>query len=81
MFAAFLPLPEMPPILREDPETRPRSQSVHELNEAFNQQDVRKYQKARWWRLMNRAMSVVGTFVVAAIVRCCDPHLSLLEAN
>ena len=74
MFAAFLALPDKPPILSDDPETRPRSQSIHELNEAFNQQDVRRYQKARWWRVLNRAMSVVGTFVIAAIVCCL--HLS-----
>lgn len=71
MLAAFLPLPPQPPILADDVETTPRRQSsVQELNEAFAQQDVRRYQKARWWRVMNRAMSFVGSFVVAAVVRC-----------
>ena len=68
MLAAFLALPDKPPILSDDPEVSARPQSVQELNEMFNQQDVRRYQKARWWRVINRAMSVVGTFVIAAIV-------------
>ncbi|KAL9053903.1 MAG: hypothetical protein Q9162_004476 [Coniocarpon cinnabarinum] len=69
MLAAFLPLPIKPPVLSDDPEISSRPQSVADLNEMFNQQDVRRYQKARWWRVLNRAMSVVGTFVIAAIVR------------
>ena len=68
MTASFLPIPVKPPILRDDPEVNPRRQSLADLNQLFTQQDVRRYQKARWWRLLNRAMSILGTFVIAAIV-------------
>lgn len=30
--------------------------------------DMRLYNHARWWRTLNRAMAIVGIFVIGAIV-------------
>lgn len=77
--AAVLPLPARPrlrtPEMREsgvDPDLRFSEEGVGTGTEArmdlFNDKEVRRYQKARWWRVVNRIMSVVGVFVVIAVV-------------
>ena len=41
----------------------------HEAGDAERRwREERVYHKARWWRLLNRVMSVVGLGVVAAVV-------------
>lgn len=42
-------------------------QTQHDL---FNTHDVARWQRARWWRNLNRVMSVVGLLIVVAVVRC-----------
>ena len=34
----------------------------------FNSVEVTRWQKARWWRNLNRFMSVAGVFIIAAVV-------------
>ena len=46
---------------------RPRLGQPVELD-VFKQEEVRRHHKARWWRNMNRFMSLVGLAVVAAVV-------------
>jgi hypothetical protein len=36
--------------------------------EELRWREERTFLKARWWRMLNRVMSVVGALVVAAIV-------------
>lgn len=78
--AAVLPLPTRPrlqaPEMREsgvgewDTETAEEEGGarLEAAADLFNVEEVRKYQKARWWRALNRGMSVVGLCVVAAVV-------------
>lgn len=40
-------------------------EATHDLFDAL---DVARWQKARWWRNLNRAMSVVGVLIVVAVV-------------
>lgn len=78
--ASLLPLPERPRI--QSPEMREsgvfdRSGGTVEVAGAarleqavdlFSADEVRRYQKARWWRALNRVMSILGLFVVGAVV-------------
>lgn len=78
--AGVLPLPNRPRI--QGPEMRESgvgewSGSVVErdggtrLDQAidlFNVEEVRRYQEARWWRALNRVMSILGLLVVGAVV-------------
>lgn len=76
--AAILPLPVRPrlrtPEMREsgvDPDLRfgdVETGGTEARADLFDDKEVRRYQKARWWRVMNRFMSVVGGFVVVAVV-------------
>lgn len=69
MVAAFLPLPsqahfDMAEARQSTGHLDPRPEagrSVHAVH-------ARRYCRARWWRSLNRAMSIVGLFVVGAIV-------------
>ncbi|KAF2767483.1 hypothetical protein EJ03DRAFT_276017 [Teratosphaeria nubilosa] len=56
MIAAFLPLPH-----------RPASQGDMEKTLAGFADD-KQWLKARWWRTLNRIMSVIGVLVIAAVV-------------
>ncbi|OLN81524.1 hypothetical protein CCHL11_10326 [Colletotrichum chlorophyti] len=68
MIAAFLPLPPDPhaEMAERDPrsslldEERDRSRRVAAVDETL-------FQSARWWRALNRYMSVIGILVVGAI--------------
>lgn len=72
MVAAFLPLPDKPvkPMIEQPTANNgatPRnlsSESVHDLQSL----DEIRYRSARWWRNLNRVMSVVGVLVIGAIV-------------
>jgi len=66
MIAAFLPLPP-------DPRHEAIQRDLGEFGvpEAFKRQmaqaDEVRFQSAKWWRTLNRAMSVVGLLLLAAI--------------
>lgn len=74
MIAAFLPLP---PKLQMDMQERNKSAAQFRMPggagpEPFYQQvgpiDDSRYQSARWWRNLNRYMSVVGLLILGAFV-------------
>ncbi|OCK85297.1 hypothetical protein K432DRAFT_413395 [Lepidopterella palustris CBS 459.81] len=66
MIAAFLPLPVAPGLSKE------ATPSQADIERAFVRDigpiDERRYQKARWWRNLNRIMSVVGILLIGAII-------------
>ena len=68
--AAFLPLPEQLPAWRRasaDVEAGANFSLSREAKQA--EMDCEKrFRNARWWRRVNRMMSVVGVLVIAAIV-------------
>ncbi|KAJ5033519.1 uncharacterized protein L3040_008634 [Drepanopeziza brunnea f. sp. 'multigermtubi'] len=73
MIAAFLPLPPNPEL-----HMREQDNSTSNLDEAnatpnhyarqFGPMDERRYESAKWWRNLNRWMSVVGLLILATIV-------------
>lgn len=67
MIAAFLPLPSNPLFVM-----RERSGSAFDVENEMARQygpiDESRYESARWWRNLNRIMSVVGLAIVGAIV-------------
>ncbi|KXH66988.1 hypothetical protein CSAL01_09789 [Colletotrichum salicis] len=68
MIAAFLPLPPDPQA--EMAERDPRSSLIDEerdLPRRVAAVDETLFQSARWWRALNRYMSVIGLLVVGAI--------------
>ena len=62
ILAAFLPLP---PNQRTPP---PSPGFEHDLEKTLGPSDQARYENARWWRNVNRIMSVVGIGVIVAIV-------------
>jgi hypothetical protein len=70
MIAALLPLPPMP-----QPEMAERLHSTSNVDLQQQQQvpqyvraiDEMRYNSARWWRNLNRVMSIVGLLVIGAI--------------
>ncbi|KAF2085838.1 hypothetical protein K490DRAFT_45741, partial [Saccharata proteae CBS 121410] len=84
MLAAILPLPDRPDINIATGSTEPLSHGDNAdieralvLEEALF--EVKRYQKARWWRALNRAMSMFGLLVIGAIVS--TPALGLRLLN
>lgn len=72
MIASFLPLPPRPLFVMRERDQRDRSTGNLNMNEnmarEFRPMDEARYESARWWRTLNRGMSVVGILVVAAVV-------------
>lgn len=67
MIAALLPLPTPEAVLRtHTPDTR--ADRRHVTIDDNDMAALRRYLKARWWRKVNRYMSVVGLGVIGAIV-------------
>lgn len=76
MVAAFLPIPPRP----ADPRVNANVNDLEDLNgkegqyalgvqmEMIDWEEEKRFLKARWWRTLNRIMSVVGVVVIAAIV-------------
>ncbi|XP_044717584.1 serine-rich protein [Hirsutella rhossiliensis] len=67
--ASFLPLPPI-----SGPEMAQMNPSMSHLdlrleaNSPMDMLDMRLYNHARWWRTLNRAMGIVGIFVIGAII-------------
>jgi hypothetical protein len=77
MLGAVLPLPHRPIDPRDLPDGASGSQvdvatamMKHEAgaDSELRWREERTFLKARWWRMLNRVMSVVGLLVIAAIV-------------
>lgn len=67
MIAAFLPLPPNP--MEKFQVNSDSDADVHgDLARHFRPMDEARYENAKWWRRLNRGMSVVGLFLLGAIV-------------
>lgn len=70
LIAALLPLPKMP---KHEMSEQLQSTSNVDLRQQQDPQyiqvvDQMRYNSARWWRNLNRIMSVVGLLIIGAIV-------------
>jgi hypothetical protein len=72
MVAALLPIPEKPVIsMIETPNANISTSHVDLSSESahgLQTMDEIRYRSARWWRNLNRVMSVVGVLVIGAII-------------
>jgi len=70
MIAAFIPLPPRPelPSMTEADHGKSRLDILEEMNRLWSPMDERRYQSARWWRILNRIFSVVGVAIIVLIV-------------
>ena len=73
MIAAFLPLPprRILDMREKDHSTSNLDSSNDVLNDyarQFGPMDEARYESAKWWRRLNRCMSLVGVLIVAAVV-------------
>jgi hypothetical protein len=70
MVAAFLPLPANPKLQMLEVENGENHFSS--IHPAFRYQqyvvDETRYESARWWRNLNRVMSVIGLLIIGAVV-------------
>lgn len=53
-------------VIREEPESEPEPEPFHH-HQQLRQVDDSRYQSAKWWRNLNRFMSVLGLFILGAI--------------
>lgn len=72
MIGALLPLPKPSPLAMVQRDSSysdlgVRTQS-HEYERHIESVDELRYENARWWRMLNRIMSVVGLLIIAAVV-------------
>ncbi|KAL6719603.1 hypothetical protein ACLMJK_001523 [Lecanora helva] len=67
--ASFLPLPPRPNISSIKGKNIPRqAQAVEDLEKQLDPIDEARYENARWWRNINRIMSLVGVVIVVAVI-------------
>lgn len=67
--ASLLPLPPKPKSNGKKPERRlSRLDLARDLEKALGYVDEARYENARWWRNLNRMMSVLGVIILLAIV-------------
>ncbi|MCJ1458390.1 hypothetical protein MMC28_008762 [Mycoblastus sanguinarius] len=67
--AAVLPLPPRPEIgSAKGKDAIRRTQIVEDLEKQLGPIDEARYENARWWRNINRIMSVVGILIIIAII-------------
>jgi hypothetical protein len=69
MIASFLPLPPRPAVGQQRPTGTPDiEQAMDENHENLGPNGEARYLNARWWRNVNRIMSIVGILLLATIV-------------
>lgn len=71
MIAAFLPLPPKPEYEKPDIEnSQSRFGTIRSPAFRYGQYivDETRYESARWWRNLNRVMSLIGLLIIGAIV-------------
>ncbi|KFY20566.1 hypothetical protein V491_03618 [Pseudogymnoascus sp. VKM F-3775] len=70
MIAAVLPIPPRPefPELTEEDTRKSRLDLQEEMNRIWSPVDEKRYQNARWWRILNRIFSVVGVAIITLII-------------
>ena len=76
IIASFLPLPPAPMIT--PPATPDTPNIAHDIEKALGPIDQARYENARWWRNINRVMSIIGIFIILAIVRSC-PRKQMID--
>jgi hypothetical protein len=79
MIAALLPLPRNPILeMQEQDRSTSNLDSSNQISNDFARQfgpmDEARYESAKWWRGLNRWMSLVGILIIAAVVS--TPHPS-----
>lgn len=72
MIGAVLPLPKPSPLAMIERDVSfsdlgARTHS-HEYERHIESEDELRYQNARWWRLLNRCMSVIGLLIIGAVI-------------
>lgn len=74
MIGAFLSLPPNPIFVmtERDPSTTDLA-FHHAIAQEFGPLDEKTYESARWWRNLNRGMSVLGVMIMVAVVRPSFP--------
>ena len=66
ILASFLPLPPAPSLT---PINSPAVPNVaHDIEKALGPIDQARYENARWWRNINRFLSIIGVLIIIAIV-------------
>jgi hypothetical protein len=70
MVAALLPLPENPmkEMRERDSSTSNLSQGPNDYTRQLGPMDEARYESAKWWRNLNRWMSLVGVLIIVAVV-------------
>ena len=68
MIASFLPLPPDPEKMHEPTPTPSQADLERQLARDVGPVDDRSFQKAIWWRNLNRIMAAVGTLLIGVIV-------------
>jgi hypothetical protein len=70
MIAALLPLPPNPKLqMFESDSNQSRFGAGHPVSRYQRYLvDERRYESARWWRNLNRGMSIVGLLIIGAVV-------------
>jgi hypothetical protein len=72
MVAAFLPLPVKPVSSMVEQPMKNESKCHVDLTSEppldFRTSEETRYRSARWWRNLNRVMSVVGLLIIGAII-------------
>jgi hypothetical protein len=92
MIAALLPLPRIPTLeMREQQNSAPQfdananssSTGLTDYAREFGPLDEARFESAKWWRMLNRWMSIVGLLIIAAIVSFVSsqfyPHERLIS--
>lgn len=72
MIGALLPLPKPSPLAMVQRDSSYSDLGVrtnsHEYERHIESVDELRYENARWWRMLNRVMSVVGLLIIATVV-------------
>jgi hypothetical protein len=69
MVAAFLPIPPNPTLDKSEADGgESRFESTHPALRYQQHMDETRYESARWWRNLNRGMSIVGLLIIGAVI-------------
>lgn len=70
MVAAFLPLPPNPELESSQAEKGKSKYSSPQPASHKQKRDLdeKRFQSARWWRNLNRVMSIVGLLIIGAVI-------------